>query len=519
MFPSTEYIKNISSYKEKHIRENFPDFYQYIINTYKEPFIEALYLYINNLSQPPVCEACGSPVKFLGFNKGYNHYCSSECFQKNAWYDKFTQSNIKRLGVAHHFQLKEYRDKAKQTIAERYGDAHAMRNSEIKNKFKQSCKEKYGVDWYTQTDSFKEKAKHTNLKKRGVEFPMQLKEIRDQANSTNIERYGGTGFASLELLQKAQDTYFKRTGKEWNDIESCLEEFVANILDKNHIEYIKHNRSILSHGKELDIFIPSKNIAIECNGCFWHSSGGLIAKTEFVGNIKPYDYHIQKYKECLSKNIQLITLWEDQIKNQPQIVESLLLSKLGIYKERIYARKCEVLEISSKECAKFLEENHIQRKTKTNIRLGLFHNNSLIGVMTFSTHSKLSGDKKSHENEWELSRFCTKLNTQVVGGADKLLKYFINQYNPKYIVSFSSNDISNGSLYKRLGFISDNKISNAYWYIKINTFKRYHRSTFSKTRLKQLGIYEEGKTESEIMDNQPYMKIYDSGHIKWILNL
>jgi hypothetical protein len=134
--------------------------------------------------------------------------------------------------------------------------------------------------------------------------------------------------------------------------------------------------------------------------------------------------------------------------------------------------------------------------------------------MTFS-NSRIGIGKK--EDGWELVRFCNKLNTRVIGGASKLLKYFINNYHPTQIISYSSNDISDGGLYKALHFCRDNKMSTAYWYIHTSTFKRYHRFSFRKAKLKELGFDVENKTESEIMKDLPYWKIFDSGTTRWII--
>ena len=196
-----------------------------------------------------------------------------------------------------------------------------------------------------------------------------------------------------------------------------------------------------------------------------------------------------------------------------------MVSKVGIYKDRVYARKDVVKEVDSKTTRLFLENNHIQGRTNASVHIGLYYNDELIGVMTFANRSKLSGSKNVKKEDWELNRFCTKLNTQVIGGADKLLKYFIKNYKPKTITSFSSNDISNGSLYKRLGFETDNKITTAYWYISHKDYIRYHRTSFTKNRLKKMGYNTKEMTEDQIMSNLPYFKIYDSGHIKHELHI
>ena len=71
-------------------------------------------------------------------------------------------------------------------------------------------------------------------------------------------------------------------------------------------------------------------------------------------------------------------------------------------------------------------------------------------------------------------------------------------------------------MYKLLGFKQEN-ISLSYWYIDKN-LKRYHRSGFSKSNLikKQIIKNSDTRSESEIMDNLGYYKIYDTGQTKWI---
>jgi hypothetical protein len=54
--------------------------------------------------------------------------------------------------------------------------------------------------------------------------------------------------------------------------------------------------------------------------------------------------------------------------------------------------------------------------------------------------------------KYELVRFASKLGTQVIGGASKLLKYFEINYNPKSIISYADRRYSNGKLYYALGF-------------------------------------------------------------------
>lgn len=277
---------------------------------------------------------------------------------------------------------------------------------------------------------------------------------------------------------------------------------IRQLLDKYNIKYETNTKKVLER-KELDIYIPSHNIAIECNGIYWHSTRHQVM-----------DYHMNKMLMCREKGIQLLNIWQDWDVNKLDIVNSLILSKLGIYETRLYARRCTIKEVSSKECLEFLDKNHIQGRCHSNIKVGLYYNDELVSVMTFNrNNTRFMGLTE----EWTLSRFCSKLNTQVVGAAGKLLKYFINNYNPTSINSFASNDISDGGLYKKLGF-EERNINNSYWYINPHTYQRYHRYTFNKRDLVKSGE-DPNLTEEMIMLNKGYCRIFDSGTTKYVLNL
>ena len=87
-------------------------------------------------------------------------------------------------------------------------------------------------------------------------------------------------------------------------------------------------------------------------------------------------------------------------------------------------------------------------------------------------------------------------------------------YPNSTIESFSSNDISIGDLYKKLGFELIDAQKGSYWYIT-KDMQRYHRYSFRKDVLVKEG-YDPNKTEFEITNEIGLMRIYDSGQQKWI---
>lgn len=124
--------------------------------------------------------------------------------------------------------------------------------------------------------------------------------------------------------------------------------------------------------------------------------------------------------------------------------------------------------------------------------------------MTFDNYE---GRKKMPIGNWNINRFCNKLNTYVVGGASKILKHFIKNYDVSRIISYADRDWSEGNLYKKLGF---NKISESnpdYKYIYEN--KRIHKSRFRKSRLKT------NLSERQEMKKSQIQRVWDCGKIKW----
>ena len=69
--------------------------------------------------------------------------------------------------------------------------------------------------------------------------------------------------------------------------------------------------------------------------------------------------------------------------------------------------------------------------------------------MVFGSSRHFVGNGKT---KYELIRFCNKINTNVIGGASKLFKYFIKNYNPNEIISYADKRWSNGMLYNILNF-------------------------------------------------------------------
>lgn len=296
---------------------------------------------------------------------------------------------------------------------------------------------------------------------------------------------------------------FSNIGKQSNE-EIELLEFVKTIYKGN----IEPNKRGLIKNREIDIFIPDVNIGIEYNGLYWHS--------EKAGKDK--NYHLNKMIECNKIGIRLIQIFSDEWINNKDIIKNKLKSILNSNNSnKIYARKCIVKEINPKIKNEFLNQNHIQGGDKSKIKLGLFHKDELVAVMTFSNPRMVLNGKKEND-KFELSRYATSKN--IIGGASKLLSFFIKKYKPKNIYSYSDNRWTdpNKNMYLSIGFKKINTSKPGYFYTK-DFLKKQHRFYFSKQNLKKRGIDIKNKTEKNIMESLGYTRIWDCGTTKYSLDL
>ena len=299
--------------------------------------------------------------------------------------------------------------------------------------------------------------------------------------------------------------YIPHCAKIISSGETEIYDFCCSILGKNNVK--QRVRNILSENKELDIYIPSKNIAIEYNGLIWHSE-------KFNKNKK---YHLIKTNECKNKGIRLIHIFEDEWLQHSDIIKSMLKNLFGITEHRIFARKCLVKSITSKQAMQFLDKNHIQGRCKAKYHYGLFYNDELVSLMTFGHTRQQRKYNKDYNNTYELLRFCNKLNTNVIGGASKLLKHFIDNIKPNEIITYADKRWSVGNLYETLGFVHTHDSKPNYFYIFGQ--KRENRFKYRKGQLIKQG-FDKNKTEHEIMLERGIYRIYDCGTMvyKWKFN-
>lgn len=279
------------------------------------------------------------------------------------------------------------------------------------------------------------------------------------------------------------------------------------------LEWIKqwypeaHSTRKIITPKELDVYIPSLNLAIEYCGLYWHNEDSPDPKTR--------NYHRDKMLKCNEKNIRLITIFEDEWIERNTQVKNFLKSVIGICDTKIFARKCQIKEVDKKTASNFLEQHHIQGRAPLKVAFGLFYQDELVGLVTGNQHHRKS-------DEFTLNRLVFKDGVQVIGGASKLLKYlldFTKKAGYKRIVSWSDNRWSEGGVYKKCGFLLEEDLGSDYSYY-IGQGKRESKQSNKKSNLLKKGATGSmDNTEKELSLSLGYSRIWDCGKKRWIINL
>lgn len=247
---------------------------------------------------------------------------------------------------------------------------------------------------------------------------------------------------------------------------------------------------------ELDILIPETRLAFEYCGLYWHSE--LAGKTRW--------YHRKKMENCSTAGIRLITIFEDEWINTPDIVRSMIANLLGKSSIRIPARKCAVETISAEEATIFLNTNHLQGRGRSKVKYGLKYDGELVAVMTF-----MDAEASRRRVGWEINRFAVKCGHSIPGGASKLFSAFLREYEPDEVVSYADLRWGTGAVYGHLGFENEGNTVPNYWYFRPNEMKRYHRYGLRKNKD---DLAE--KTEWQIRQDDGWNRIWDCGHAKWV---
>lgn len=355
---------------------------------------------------------------------------------------------------------------AESTNLERYGTTTPFQNDIIKKKIRQTNLEKYGVEIPAKLDVVKKRTVENNRKKYGVDYPQQLPERRAQRKAHAVKSLGYDSEQLAKNIGVARSTFCAWIREYGFDIAinmtkktSSIEQAMANILDGLQLKYSQHI-------KVADYFpdFVLDDLIIEVDGLYWHSDA--------INSNKRY--HKEKLDAYNEAGYRAFFFRENEITNQPLIISSIINN---YYKNsnKIFARKCNIVELSLNDRKNFFNINHLMGVGRGRC-FGLEYNNGVVCALQFTNRNGFV----------DISRFCNKLNTTVIGGYSRLIKHMVKQEGVDTIQTFVDKRYGVGDYLKDFGFQKTNEDLSFVW-VKNNCV--YHRLKFRSNSGYEHGCY------------------------------
>ncbi len=160
----------------------------------------------------PVCPVCKTNKANWRAGK-YTTFCSNRCQGRSPDTQRKKQATcLANHGVAYPQQSASVRKKSIKTYVKTLGVDNPSRSPVVKRKRTKTMKERFGVRNAFSSDDIRCKIRATLLERYGVEHPMHSPEIVEKLVQHVTAKYGAPGFASPELMKRADITTKRRHG-------------------------------------------------------------------------------------------------------------------------------------------------------------------------------------------------------------------------------------------------------------------------------------------------------------------
>jgi hypothetical protein len=422
------------------------------------------------------------------------------------------------------YYLKDFPYKSRIELVEEYHGIH----SKVKYTYKCGCtttasirniRKRKHLDLCKVHDGWPKKSRKANelkLHYHSLSKDEMIEVLSEHLSDINIVS-GFPGNRSTILVGKCRvcgeefiDTYFNLQqyySRNKNQCKNCMspsrqQDFLYDFVKELQQDAIKNDNKTIRFNatdercKELDIYCPSKKIAIEYNGFYFHSE---IYKPDRL-------YHWKKTKACREAGITLLNIWEDDWRERPDIIKSIIKAKLGVIVNKIYARKTQIKELTKIELKKFFNENHLHGNIGCIAGWGLFYNGKLVQAISVR---KVGTQNKRYRGFLEIAREATLLEHIIVGGESKLLNEIYNYaIRNKYIgiLNYVSANFG-GIISNKWKFSYGGETAVSYFYMKRNCLKRIARQKLQKR---------DGCSEAEHAKKNGFIRVNDNVNLVYV---
>ena len=431
---------------------------------------------------------------------------------------KAKRTMMERYGVSNSAQSAELRSKMELTNIERYGHRSPMQCNEIRERAENTRLIKYGYRRLSdipgryqkiqqtnlhkhgclsgQSIAVQEKRKKTMMERYGVEHPFMSVKLREKACLTVFQKYGYmNAMQSSEILKKSLQTKINNGSMRSSQGEQELMEF-CRTLDPNTRSTIVH---LGTKQFQIDILMPKFRICVEYNGMFWHSE-----KNKQQYNRK----HLDKTEACKKKGYRLIHIWENEWLHKQLQVKSYISAATGTFQKRVYARNCQIIELSDKgSVSEFMDRNHLLGRCNFTKAYALELDGQTLGVLQVGRHHRKS-------DEFVVNRIAFESGVQIIGGMSRLSRHAIQGCETNILTTWAEVRLGAGDAYQQSGWSVDQILPPDYFYWD----GKNKKAVSKQSRRKSAVGTPEGMTEHEHALQDKLYRIYDCGKIRFVIS-
>lgn len=273
---------------------------------------------------------------------------------------------------------------------------------------------------------------------------------------------------------------------------------LTELLRSKGLRVETQTSGLLKGRRSLDLVLPDHKLAIEINGVYWHS--------EQYG--KGRDYHVDKTLECRAQGLKLLHFWDYEVESNADLVVSMIRNAVG-RNRRNGAREYKVVAVDNAQIKPFFEQNHLQGHVACSYAVALMDSDNIVSAMTFGK------PRFDRDCDWELLRFATCKGLTIAGGASRLLRYFELACKPKQLVSYADLRISQGTVYKALGFEFKHRSKPNYFYTKGPSIVSRYKAQKHKLA-NWLPVFDSSLSEKSNLEANGYHRVWDCGNLVYI---
>lgn len=414
--------------------------------------------------------------------------------------EKTAATNLARYGTKYTSQCESVKQKQAETNIKRYGVKCPLSLSKTHEKARKTKIKKYGSANFTN----RSKARETYLAHYGASNPMQVKEIREKALKTKksrglITRPRGKSWDELAeelgVPRTSVQSFCREHGQDDPAIDRFVELYGKNYSDIEMVVLEKLGLAKFNGGVNVERtsyrpdFKVADGVFLNVDGLYWHS--------QKIDRDKNYHFRLRERFE--RTGLRVLQFRSNEIKNQINIVKSIVDNAVGKTVTKVHARKCEIGLVDAPKAREFLKHNHMMGPSNSRF-VGLYHDGELVSLMGFKIRSGIA----------DIDRFASAIGINVVGGLSRLISYLCKHEKLIQIKYWVDLRYGTGRSLEKIGFKMSHDTISWQWTDFKNT---YHRS---KCRA---NMDDRKLTQFEYADEMGLSQIYDAGQRLYIKDL